>query len=220
MTPCNRLYLLLLLSAALVLSSCDSSLDIDAGERKLIPLDPPGTTERIRPDTFRFELYLKDGWSGGKTRLQPIGGSGELMLDTTGAVPRLWLNISYTFNDVVFSKDNSTMLLLQQIQLRADSVASDGRYDMEGSPNNGNGTSVQLARYDHGFPLDTLDIVPPSQPDKVDSYATLSLAPTDAGTPGTKKITGVYTFTATVHDVASQQVISVPLEGRLESVYR
>ncbi len=213
-----RSFSLLLLSAILALCSCDSSLDVDAKNRKEIPLDPADTSARIFPDSIEFELYLKNGWDDSRIRLYPDTGSVHISLDTIGPIPILWANIEYSLHDTITSKNSTTRILLRNVRLRADSVAVDRMYQMSGSPDNGNGTSVGIVRYDGSFPLDTLTIVPPSQPEQVQSYATLSLAPTDSGVSGVKKITGVYTFSAILYDVASQQIISLPLEG-LISIY-
>src|ERR1700754_5250801 len=95
MPVCYRLILLFLLPATFLLSACESALDIDAGPRKEIPLDPPDTTARVRPDSVIFELYLVDGWEGDDVLLSPSGGSSTVFLNTTGQTPFIWIDIDY-----------------------------------------------------------------------------------------------------------------------------
>lgn len=211
---------LLFCAAALLFASCDSSLDVDAGARKEIPLDPPDGAARVIPDSLEFELYLKNGWDDSRIKLPPSAGSVQIAIDTSSKIPVVWASVDYSVDGTVFNKDSSTRLLLQRIRLRADSITADRLYELSGSPDRGNGTDVNLVRYNNDVLIDTLNAVPPSQPAQMQSYATLALASASHSVPGVKKITGVYTFSATLYDITSQQVITIPLEGLVSIYYR
>lgn len=215
-------YRLLVLFGALsvsVLCSCDSSLDVGEDGRKQIPLDPADSTSRIVPDSLSFELYLKNGWDDSRRRLAPLSGSVQVSVDTTGSLPMLWVSVSYALDDTVKSNNNSTVLHLRQFTLRADSIAVDRTYQLAGNPSSGTGTCVGITRYNNGAFVDSLAIIPPNKPAQISSWANLSVAQA-GGMSGSKKISGVYNFSAVLYDQPSGQVVPLPVEAVLSVYYR
>lgn len=210
-----------MLLMVLLLPSCESSLDVDA-TRKTIPLDPPDTAgKRIVPDSLSLHLYLKFAETSSRTELIPITRMTDVRIDTSVVPHLLWADVRCTLKDTVATLTplvNDEHYIISSLRFRVDSVQSDRLYQFRAIPDEGTGTSLQLQKISaSGMLLDSLLIIPPSQPADVQSYSILSLSA--FASAGRKEITGTYTFAALLYDIASDQYINVPVEGMLSVYY-
>jgi hypothetical protein len=210
-----------ILILVLVLTSCESSLDVDA-PRKTIPLDPPDTAgKRIIPDSLSLHLYLKMTGSSSRTELFPVSRSTDIRIDTSVTPHLLWADVRCTLSDTVKTLSplaNNEQYLINSLRFRVDSVQSDRLLQFRNTPEEGTGTSVQLHHVTaSGMLIDSILIIPPLQPSDAQSYSILSLSA--FASAGRREITGTYTFAALLYDAASGQYINVPVEGILSVYY-
>lgn len=219
-----RLLVVILLPIVVFLQGCTSSLDVNDGHRKEIPLDPPNSlAHRIAPDSTSFLLYLTYTWDNRKVLLRPIEQMLQVRIDTGTTPPLLWIKFSGAFNDTLVAGKSvapNAKYRITSLQLQMDSLHSQQFYECKGAPSAGGGTSVRLLHLQPtGTEMDTLTIIPPYVPTNVQSLATLSLSYLPTSSNNTKQIVGTYKFTATLFDPIDQQTITVPVEGIFTTYY-
>lgn len=219
-----RLLAVALLPLLVLLQGCTSSLDVNDGNRKEIPLDPPNTlAHRIAPDSSSFAIYLTYPWDSRQVLLHPIEQMLHVRIDTGTAVPLLWIKFSGTFDDTLVTAKSvvpNAKYRITSLRLQMDSLHSQQYYECKGAPSAGTGTSVRLLHLQPtGTDMDSLTIIPPHIPANVQSIATLSLSYLPQSPNNTKQIVGTYKFTATLFDPIDQQTITVPVEGIFTAYY-
>lgn len=219
-----RALFVLAIPLVVLLQGCSSSLDVNDGNRKEIPLDPPNTLEhRITPDSTSFQLYLAYTWDNLKVPLTPLTQTLHVRIDTGTTPPLLWVKFSGIFDDTITMGKKITpkpKYKIVSLQLQMDSLYSQRLYECQGEPSEGAGTLVQLLNIDpNTTDPNPITIIPPYVPTTIHSIATLSFSylPPSSGQP--KKIVATYKFTATLFDPVEQQTITVPVEGTLTAYY-